>query len=126
MLNYHENGWRRERDEEKDEGDKEEDEDEENVEDEGEENEERKDVTARASLWKSRMRDMPKPKKLKHARVTASLPVLASGSPSTPMPTSPVTIRVSARSCHSKHARTSVWKSKHARADESSYDLFYF
>ncbi|KDP38602.1 hypothetical protein JCGZ_05309 [Jatropha curcas] len=49
MLNYHENGWRRERDEEKDEGDKEEDEDEENVEDEGEENEERK------VKWKARI-----------------------------------------------------------------------
>ncbi|KDP34408.1 hypothetical protein JCGZ_12689 [Jatropha curcas] len=48
---------------------------------------------------KSRMQDTPKPEKHKHASVTVSLPVLASGSPSMPVPV------------------------KHVRADEPSYDL---
>ena len=49
MFKSHENWWRKEGDEEKDEGDKEEDEDEEDVEDEDEENEESK------LKWKSRV-----------------------------------------------------------------------
>ncbi|KDP39654.1 hypothetical protein JCGZ_02674 [Jatropha curcas] len=41
---------------------------------------------------------------VRHARAPISLPVLAPKNPSTPVPTSPVMIRVPARPCHAKHA----------------------